>query len=277
MSKNLIKAGYPVMVFDIIKAQYKNLSGATGFADSPADLAGQSDVVISMITDDSALREVAIGIDGVFRKAKPGSIFIDMSTVSPIASGKVAEAAVKNDILYLRAPVSGSTLFAESAKLTILASGPRQAFDKCNDLFNVLGAKLFYVGSGEEARYLKLLINMMVATTSLMIGEALTFGELGGMDWSQMIDVINNSAVAAPQVNFKAQILKDRDFTPAFTVAQMAKDMDIALDTGKAVNAPMPVTNIVRQYLGIMMAQGNKDMDFFGLVTLLEQMAGIEH
>lgn len=276
MSKNLIKAGYPVMAFDIIKDQYKNLSGVTGFADSPAALSEQSDIVISMITDDSALKEIAIGIDGVFQKAKPGSIFIDMSTVSPIISGEVAEVAEKKEIMYLRAPVSGSTLFAESAKLTILASGPRPAFDRCNELFNVLGAKVFYVGSGEEARYLKLLINMMVATTSLMIGEALTFGELGGMDWTQMIDVINNSAVAAPQVNFKAQVLKDRDFTPAFTVAQMAKDMDIALDTGKAVNAPMPVTNIVRQYLGIMMAQGNKDMDFFGMVTLLEQMAGIE-
>jgi 3-hydroxyisobutyrate dehydrogenase-like beta-hydroxyacid dehydrogenase len=147
----------------------------------------------------------------------------------------------------------------------------------CRELFDVLGAKLFHVGEKEEARYLKLLINMMVATTSLMIGEALTFGELGGMEWKQMIDVINNSAVAAPQVNFKAQILKDRDFAPAFTVAQMAKDMDIALNTGKAVNAPMPVTNIVRQYLGIMMAQGKQDMDFFGLVTLFEQMAGIEH
>jgi len=277
MSRNLMKAGYPVIAYDIINETFKGIEKeAKAFAESPEALAAESDVIISIISDDAALKDVALGSKGTLHGARPGSIFVDMSTVSPILSSEVAAAAKNKGIMYLRGPVSGSTLFAEAGKLTILASGPKAAFDQCLPLFKIMGEKIFYVGKGEEARYLKLLLNMMVATTSIMTAEALTFGELGGMDWSQMIDVINNSAVAAPQIGFKAQILKDRDFTPAFTAAQMAKDLDIALNTGKAVNAPMPVTSMVRQFLGMMVAQGDGEMDFFGLVTLLEKMAGIK-
>lgn len=276
MSKNLIRAGYPVTVYDINKESYEPFQdNAKGFAKSPKSLAADSDIIFSMIPDDWALKDITLGPMGLSQGAKERTIFVDMSTVSPVASSEVAEDAHRKGILYLRAPVSGSTLFAETGKLTILASGPKDAYDRCLELFTVMGEKVFYVGSGEEARYLKLLLNMMVATTSIMIGEALAFGELGGMDWKQMIDVINNSTVAAPQIGFKAQILKDRDFTPAFTTAQMAKDLDIALDTGKAVNAHMPITSMVRQYLAMMMAQGKKDMDFFGLVMLIEEMAGM--
>ena len=276
MSANLIKAGYPLTAYDIVEKNYHKIrEGPKGFAESPRVLAAESDIVFSMISDDRALRDVALGPTGVFQGAKAGTLFVDMSTVSPVASREVAEGAEEKGIMYLRAPVSGSTLFAEAGKLTILVSGPKPAYDRCQAMFGVMGAKIFHVGMGEEARYLKLLLNMMVATTSLMVAEALAFGELGGMDWKQMIDVINNSAVAAPQIGFKAQLLKDRDFAPAFTANQMAKDLDIALDTGKTVNAHMPVTSMVRQYLAMMIAQGRGEKDFFGLVTQLEQMAGI--
>ena len=276
MSRNVRKAGFPLISYDIVPDRIKELDdpGARS-ADSLKELAEQSEVIISMIPDDRSLRDVALGADAIIRTAKPGTIFIDMSTVSPVASKQVAEAAQTNDIQYLRAPVSGSTSFAESALLTILCSGPREAYDASLDLFEVMGKKVFYVGEAEEARYLKLLLNMMVAITSAMTAEALTFGELGGIEWEQMIDVINNSAVAAPQIGFKVQMLKDRDFTPAFTVTQMAKDLDIALNTGKEVNAPMQITSMVRQFLGVMMAQGRGDIDFFSLVTLMEKMAGL--
>ncbi len=276
MSRNLMKAGFPVIAYDVVKERISELedSGARS-ADSLRELAGKSEVIVSMISDDQALREVALGGDAIIASAGPGTIFIDMSTVSPIVSKQVAEAAQSKGIPYLRAPVSGSTAFATSGMLTILCSGPREAYDASYDLFTVMGKKVFYLGGTEEARYLKLLLNMMVAITSAMTAEALTFGELGGIGWEQMIDVINNSAVAAPQIGFKAQMLKDRDFAPAFTISQMAKDLDIALNTGKEVNAPMQMTSMVRHFLGVMMAQGKGDIDFFSLVTLMEKMAGL--
>jgi len=277
MSKNLIKKGYPLTVYNRTKEKTKELaSEGAKVADSPKELASVSDVVISMISDDPALEEVSIGKNGVFEGAKPGLIYIDMSTVSPVSSGKVAEAAEKKGIKYLRAPVSGSTALASAGTLTIFASGPKDAYDKCAEIFGAMGQKIFHVGTGDEARYLKLLLNMMVGTTSAMIAEALVFGKRGGMNWEQMIDIINASVVASPLVNYKAQMLKSRNFTAMFTVDQMAKDFDIALETGRSANVPMPMTAMVRQFYEAIRAKGKGDIDFFAMVTLLEELAGIK-
>lgn len=277
MSKNLIKAGYPLTVYNRTKGKTKELAeqGAQ-VAESPKGLAAGVDVIISMIADDPALEAVSIGPNGAFEGAKAGAIYIDMSTVSPVASGRVAEAAEKKGIKYLRAPVSGSTALAAAGTLTIFASGPKDAYDRCVDIFGAMGQKSFHVGAGDEARYLKLLLNMMVGITSAMVAEALIFGERGGMDWTQMIDIISNSVVTSPLIGYKAQILKDRNFAPAFTAEQIAKDFDIALDTGRALSVPMPITSLARQFFGSMKAKGKGELDFFGLVTLMEEMAGIK-
>ena len=277
MSSNLLKAGHPLTVYNRTRGKTKGIADeGAQVAESPKDLAADADVVISMISDDPVLEAVSMGPDGAFEKAKPGTIYIDMSTVSPVASGRVAEAAEKKGIKYLRAPVSGSTALAAAGTLTIFASGPKDAYDRCVDIFGTMGQKSFHVGKGEEARYLKLLLNMMVGITSAMTAEALTFGERGGMDWTQMIDIISNSVVASPLIGYKAQILKDRNFAPAFTAAQIAKDFDIALATGRGLNVPMPITSLARQFFGAMKARGTGDLDFFGLVTLMEDLAGIK-
>jgi 3-hydroxyisobutyrate dehydrogenase-like beta-hydroxyacid dehydrogenase len=277
MSKNLVKKGYSVTVYNRTKEKTKELAAeGAKVADSPKSLAANVDVIISMISDDAVLEAVSIGKDGAFEGAKSGAIYIDMSTVSPVSSAKVAEVATKKGIKYLRAPVSGSTVLASAGTLTIFASGPKDAYDQCADIFGSMGQKVFHVGNGDEARYLKLLLNMMVGITSLMAGEALTFGEKGGMDWSQMIDIIAASVVASPLIGYKAQLLKSRNYAPAFTIEQMAKDFDIALETGKSTNVPMPVTALARQFFGAMKAKGKGGLDFFGLVTLLEDLAGIK-
>jgi 3-hydroxyisobutyrate dehydrogenase-like beta-hydroxyacid dehydrogenase len=277
MSKNLIKKGYPVTVYNRTKEKTKELAAeGAKVADSPKALAADSNVVISMISDDPVLEEVSIGKNGAFEGAKSGAIYIDMSTVSPVSSAKVAEVAAQKGIKYLRAPVSGSTVLATSGALTIFASGPKDAYDQCTEIFGAMGQKVFHVGNGDEARYLKLLLNMMVGITSAMVGEALIFGEKGGMDWNQMIDIIGASVLASPLIVYKSQMLKSRNFAPAFTIDQIAKDFDIALDTGKASNVPMPITALARQFFGAMKAKGKGNVDFFGLVTLLEEFAGIK-
>jgi 3-hydroxyisobutyrate dehydrogenase-like beta-hydroxyacid dehydrogenase len=277
MSRRIIDAGYSLRVFDILEEKVKKLvaHGAQA-ADSPRTLAAGADIIISMIPDDSVLEAVSIGTEGVLEGVKEGKVYVDMSTVSPVASARVAEVAEKKGIKYLRAPVSGSTSLAAAGTLTIFASGPKDAYDQCVNIFGSMSQKSFHVGTGEEARYLKLVLNMMVGLSSAMTAEALTFGERGGMDWNQMIDIVNSSVVASPLIGYKAQMLKDRNYAPAFTAEQMAKDFDIALDTGKANNVPMPITSLVRQFLGAMKAQGKGELDFFGLVKLLEEMAGIK-
>jgi 3-hydroxyisobutyrate dehydrogenase-like beta-hydroxyacid dehydrogenase len=277
MAANLINAGNTVLVYNRTSSRTQELveKGAI-LADTVKALSSESDVVISMISDDDALKSVSFGRGGLFENLKPGAIYIDMSTVSPVASELVATAANKKGIRYLRAPVSGSTALATAGTLTILVSGPQDAYEECSEIFNAMGKVTFYVGGGEEARYLKLVLNMMVGITSAMIGEVLTFGKKGGMDWSQMIDVICTSVVGSPLINYKAQTLKDRNFTPAFTVSQLAKDFDIALDTARVIDAPLPITAQIRQNLGALRANGNGDSDFFAYVTILEQMAGLD-
>ena len=276
MSTNLLKAGYPLRVYNRTREKTKELADqGAQVADSPKALAAGMDVIISMISDDSALEAVVFGADGVFEGAKAGAIYIDMSTVSPGISARVSEAADKKGIKYLRSPVSGSTALASAGTLTIFASGPKDAYDQCVDIFDCMGQKSFHVGLDEKARYLKLVINMMVGLTSAMTAEALTFGEKGGLDWEQMIDIVNNSAVASPLIGYKAQMLKDRDYAPAFTIAQISKDFDLALDTGRDMDVPMPMTSLVRQLFGTMKARGKGELDFFAYVTLLEELTGL--
>ncbi|MCJ7596750.1 MAG: NAD(P)-dependent oxidoreductase [Desulfobacterales bacterium] len=277
MSQNLVKKGYALTVYNRTKDKTKALAemGAK-VADSPKAAASGADVVVSMISDDSVLEAISFGPNGAFEGAKSGTIFIDMSTVSPDSSALVAEAAKKKGVKYLRAPVSGSTVLATAGNLTIFASGPKDAYDQCTDILGSMGQKTFHVGTGEEARYLKLVMNMMVGLTSAMAAEALTFGEKGGMNWEQMIDIVNASVAASPLLGYKAQMLKSRNYAAAFSAAQMAKDFDIMLDAGRAKNVPLPMTALVRQFLGAMKAKGKGELDFFSLVTLSEELAGIK-
>jgi 3-hydroxyisobutyrate dehydrogenase len=277
MSAHLLKAGYPLAVYDIVPQAMSALTaqGATP-ADSAADLADQADIVISMIPDDPALETVAAGPRGILQSAKPGLIYIDMSTVSPAISARIGQIAEEKSVRHLRSTVSGSTESAISASLTILVSGPEDTFVHCRPIFEKLGQKIFHVGPQEQARTLKLVVNMMVGITSAMTAEALIFGKRGGLDWDQMIDIINNSVVASPLVGFKAQMLKERNFAPAFTAAQMTKDFDLALSTGCKMDVPMPLTALVRQLYGAMKATGKGELDYFGLLAQMQELAGIE-
>jgi len=276
MAARLIQAGYEVTVYNRTrtKADAFRSRGAV-VAESPKDLGRRCDLVFTMISDDTALEEVVLGSTGVLEDLARETIWVDMSTVSPQISLRAARRAAEKEVWFLRAPVSGSTKFAEAGTLTIFVSGPKQAFEECRSVLQVLGQKFFYLGEGEEARSLKLLVNMMVGTTAMMVAEALIFGRKSGIDWATMIDAINQSVVASPLIGYKTQTLKERNFTPVFAAKQIAKDFDLALETGKALNLPLPVTALVRQFYAAMEASGKGGLDFFAIVTLLEELAGI--
>lgn len=277
MSLNLVRKGYDVTVYNRTKHKTKALTDVGAKAvGSAKEAASGADVIISMISDDAALETLSYGPGGAFQGAKSGAVFIDMSTASPSGSARVAEAAQKKGIQYLRAPVSGSTALAVAGTLTIFASGLKEAYDACREIFGCMGQKVFHVGTGEEARYLKLVMNMMVGLTSAMTAEALTFGEAGGLNWEQMIDVLGESVVASPLIGYKSAMLKSRNYTPAFTVSQIAKDFDIMMETGKSKNVPMPMTALIRQFWSMLMARGKGEHDFFSLVAIFEEMAGIK-
>ena len=277
MAINLIKAGKKVSVFNRTTEKTKAHVNLGGIAiSSIKELASSSDVIFTMISDDKALEEIALSDDGIIANTQERASLIDMSTISPAMSAKVAEAATEKHINYLRAPVNGTVMQAEAGSLVILCSGPKTTYEDCLPLLEILGSKIFYIGEDEQARFLKLCINAMVGISSSMMGEALAFGEAGGLDWNTMIDVISSSAVGSPILNYKKETLKKRDFTPAFTARQMAKDFDLVLDTANLKNIPMPITSTVRQHWSAMIGTGRGELDYFAYVEMLEELAGIK-
>ena len=166
MARNILAGGHEVAAFDPRPERLSGLRGARA-ADSVADACRGAAVVFSSIPDDFALRRVALGEQGVLASAGEGAAYVDMSTVSPHASREVAAAAERRGLPYLRAPVSGSVVLAESASLTVIASGPEPAFETCLPLLKLLGSKVYCVGDEEQARYLKLAINNMVHATAV--------------------------------------------------------------------------------------------------------------
>jgi 3-hydroxyisobutyrate dehydrogenase-like beta-hydroxyacid dehydrogenase len=231
--------------------------------DSLSDLASRSDVVISALTDDHALLDVALELAS---HLNVGSIFVETSTVSPQASQLVAQLMSKAGVAYLRCPVSGSTATAEAKQLTVLASGPKNCFEGTLPLLQCFSAKQYYVGDGEQARYLKLVLNAVVGATSALLAEALAIGRGGGIDMATMLEVLNNSAVASPLIRYKTQMMIDGNYAAAFPVSGMMKDFDIALSVGKDLGLPLPLLTSIGKTYEAAATNGMREEDFFVLV-----------
>lgn len=278
MSKNLVKAGYSLTVYNRTKAKTKELADlGASVADSPKEVAQKTDVIFSMTSDDAALKAVMLGDEGIAGGLKQGAIVVDMSTVSPATSAEVNKAVEAKGCKFLRAPVTGSTLLAEAGTLGILCSGDKQAYDKVLDMFKAMGKNQFYLGSADEARYMKLVLNMMIGVSCQMLAESLVFGEKAGLDWAQMLEIIAGSAVGSPLFNYKRGPLTERKFEAVFTSAMMEKDFDLVFDIAKEENLCLPVTALTRQFLAALSAKGMGDKDFSALLLLMEEICGIKN
>lgn len=266
MAGHLIDAGHTVRVAEPDAAnRAAAVARGAQSAENPADLARTCRTVFVMIPDDAVLKAVVFGPDGLAGSMRSGQTLIEMSTVSPQISREVAAALQPAGISYLRAPVSGSTATASSAKLTVLASGPRAAFDAAEPLLSTFSARRFHVGEGEEARYLKLVLNSLVGATAALAAEALEIGRAGGLSVADMTAVIAESAVASPLLAYKRTMLESGDFSPAFTVRQMNKDFDLILAAAAEGELHLSVLPLVKEKYERAIAEGKGGSDFFVL------------
>jgi 3-hydroxyisobutyrate dehydrogenase-like beta-hydroxyacid dehydrogenase len=271
---NLLKAGFDVTVYDVESARVDELAvqGAKAAADVAA-LAASVQIVFSIIPDDAVLRKVALGPQGVVENAAKGAVYVDMSTVSPTVSELVRDAARARGIGFVAAPVSGSTVLAEKAQLTVFASGPKDAFERARGALEALSARQYYVGDDQQARYLKLAINHLVGSTAVLLAEALTLGKQGGLDWVEMLTVIGDSVAASPLIKYKLEPLKQRDFSAAFSSTQMLKDMSLVVEAGEAAGVPMVAAALVREQFAAYVADDGAELDFFSIVRAVEAAA----
>lgn len=273
MARHLAAAGHAVAVHDssVVAREAARSAGLLVAADL-ASAVKDAQVVLSSLPHDAAL--LAVGAD-VAAHASEQAIYVDTSTVSMRASATVAQWCAHRGIAHVRATVSGNNKMAEQAQLTVLGSGPKAAYERVLPLLQLFGPSQFYLGEGDQARLMKLVVNLMIASTSGMLAEALTLGEKGGLDWRQMWDVIGASAVGAPIVRAKAVQLRERDYTPTFTVDQMRKDVGLILEAGAQLDVPMTLTGHVEQMLRAASAQGDADLDYAAVIRAEERAAGI--
>jgi 3-hydroxyisobutyrate dehydrogenase-like beta-hydroxyacid dehydrogenase len=274
MACHFLAAGHAVSVTDA-DPERMALAAAHCLAVAPdtAQAVASSDVIFSSLPHDAALLAVAAQVAA---SARRGASFIDTSTVSQQASSDAAALLQGTGVDYLRTTVSGNNKMAEAAQLTVMASGPRAAYDALLPLLKLLGPNQFYLGDGEQARLMKLVVNLMIAQTSAMLSEGLALGRKGGLDWQDMWRVLCASAVASPILKAKAVQLSERDFTPTFTVEQMVKDLTLILAAGQAVHTPLPQTAMTLQLMQAAIAQGDAGDDYAAIIKTVERSAGLQ-
>lgn len=275
MSQNLVKAGHKVTVWNRTKAKADEVINAGAeWADTPKEAAKEADIIFTMISDGPTLHKVVFGDAGIMDGITSGKTVIDMSTVAPSESESVNKALEEKGCKFLRCPVTGSTVLAENATLGILVSGDKASYEKVSPILEALGSKQFYLGTGEQARVIKLAINAMLGSTMQLMAEAVVLCEKAGLDVTQACEVIAGSAVGSPLVGYKKAVIAEGKYDPAFSVSMMIKDFDLAFDAAKQYEVAMPAAALTRQALASAVALGKGERDFSVLTQVLEEACG---
>jgi 3-hydroxyisobutyrate dehydrogenase-like beta-hydroxyacid dehydrogenase len=275
IATRLVEAGYNVTGVDTVPDR---LTLAVERRITPApnlEAAANQDIVFTCLPDDKALLAAALVEVGILASMRPRGILVEASTVSPQASAEIAAAAEERGLDYLRLPISGSASIAHTGNLTCFASGPRDAFDLVQPVLGAFTRAQLYLGEGEEARYAKLAVNLMLAATAVMMGESLALGRRGNIGWRDMLNVLADSAAASPMVKYKVGPLAERDFSSTFSCHQMAKDLDLILGAARAAGVPVPMAALTRETYAAIIAMGGGEDDFIAPVRHTEQLAGL--
>jgi len=278
MATHLKNAGHIVKVKDLNPEQVK-LAQFIGIEESNIDEDFLwADWIISSMPNDDAFRSIAKVIS---EKSNSNAKYIDTSTISIATSAYAANLLGEKNISYLRVAVSGNNHMAQAAKLTVLSSGPSGLYEDAKGLLSCWGEKIYYLGEQEQARLMKLVVNLMIAQTSAMLAEGLTLGRLGNLDWQDMWEVITNSAVGSPIMKAKmvqlGQPMGERDFSPTFTVEQMIKDLSLISKAGKDFGAPLVQTEQTLDWMYQSVKEGDGQLDYAAIIRLLERKAGLSN
>lgn len=274
IADRIVDAGYSLVVFNRTPHKTRDVvARGAHAAESLEDLARQSDIVLTSLADDRALEDVGAQ---VLPNARAGAILVDLSTVSPAASARVAALADAASVGYLRAPVSGNPTVVRAGNLTLIVSGPRSAFERAEDVLRSIGPTIHYLGEGEEARTVKLAINLMIAGLAELMAEALVLGESAGVERGKLLEVMGSSAAGAPFVKYKTEPLLRDDYSATFTTALMEKDVDLILEAAAGAGIELPLATAMKQLVRAAVDDGYGDHDFLALYLKLRKASGLD-
>jgi 3-hydroxyisobutyrate dehydrogenase-like beta-hydroxyacid dehydrogenase len=277
MAALIVKAGHAVTAFDPDRERLASArEQGIGAAASAVEAVTGCHIVCVSLPDDAALRATMLGPQGLLQAMAPKSILIETSTVSAEVSVELDGAAKGCDVAYLRAPVSGNASIAHTGALTCFVSGPLPVFERVQPLLATFTRAQTYLGPAEEARFAKLAVNLMIAVSAGMMAESLALARKGGIAWQDILQVLDDSAVASPMVKYKTAPLRTRNFDSTFSCRQMAKDLDLILSAGHSVGVPLQLAAQMRETYGSLVAQGGGETDFIATVQYVERLSGLD-
>jgi 3-hydroxyisobutyrate dehydrogenase len=271
----LLAAGYSLTVYDRTREKTQPaVSQGAHVAATPRALAEHSEVIMSSVTDDVALQAVMFGPEGVLAGARPGTIGIEMSTVSPAASRHIYEAAKEQGIQMIDAAVSGSVPQVEVGSLVIFVGGEQETYQASKPILDVLGKTSFYMGPSGMGTTMKLVVNTLLGLNLQAVAEALILGEKAGLERAQLIEVLKQTAVISPRQKAALENAAQREYPANFPLPLMYKDFDLILHQASQLAVPMPATAAAQQVYAIAEAKGIEE-DVAAIIKVMEELAGV--
>jgi 2-hydroxy-3-oxopropionate reductase len=277
MARNLLTAGFDLLVHTRTAARARQLleAGASEAA-SPAEVAAESDVVITMLPDSPDVADVVQGERGVLAGALPGTTWIDMSTISPNVARELAREAGRREVASLDAPVSGGPPGAAAGTLSIMVGGTEEDFDRCLPVFRRLGKNMVYMGGSGAGQVTKACNQIMVAGTLTAVAEALVVGRKAGVDPGAIRRALLGGYAGSRMLEVYGQRMIERDFEPGFFVRLLRKDVHLAIEMAREMAASTPVAALVAQLLDGLVAEGDGELDAAAVVKFYERLANQE-
>lgn len=278
MAKNLVKAGYELVVADkFAKSAVAELveCGATA-ADTNAAVASQSDILITMVPNSPEVKEALFGEDGAAPALKKGAIVIDCSSINPIASREICAELEKQGVEMLDAPVSGGEPKAIDGTLAFMVGGKQEIFDRCKGILETMGSSVVLCGSIGAGNVTKLCNQIIVAINIAGLAEALTLGQLAGVEPEKIFEAIKGGLAGSTVMNAKAPMMMDQNFKPGFRINLHIKDLNNVVDAAASVDSPIPLTQMVLEMMKILRRDGDETCDHSALIKYYQKLTGVE-
>ena len=276
MARNLLKAGHSLVVHSRSRGPVDELVAAGAKAGiSPRDVAAQSDVLITMLPNSPDVELVALGKDGIVESARPGLIFVDMSTISPIVSQKVGQTLAAKGVHMLDAPVSGGEKGAVDGALSIMVGGDQAVFDQVLPILQAMGKTITLLGPLGFGGFTKLANQIIVAVNLTALGEALTLAKKAGLDRELTLKALAGGLAGSRCLDQKTPNYVAGSYKPGFKIDLHFKDLGLIMESARTLGVPLPATAVVQELFSALRVKGRGELDHSAVITLLEDLAGI--
>lgn len=277
MAANVLRAGFPLMVWNRTRTKTEPLAAAGAeVAQSPAELAASSDIIITCVSDTLDVETVILGPEGVAQGARAGSLVVDMSTISPATTRQIAGRLAEQGVDMLDAPVSGGSEGAARGTLSIMVGGEAASLQRATPVLQAMGQRITHVGPHGAGQTVKLVNQVMVVGNCLAMAEGLLLAQAGGVDLNKALEAVSGGAAGSWMLSNRGPQILARDWRPGFTIALQQKDLRLVLEAADQQGVPLPGTALIFQLYRTLEARGLSGDGNHALVKALEALAGIE-